>query len=340
MMTARGRAGFGGGVVVVALTSVVTSSAGCKPDLGEPISAISKTRILAVRGTPAEAKEGAAVTFDILAVDADGAIAAPAAMWAVCTKPRPPAETNSVAKACLTIDDQAGPSATFAGAITAPDPNDFNTDGACNIFGPAPPKSDPTARPRDPDITGGFYQPVRAALDPGDGSRIVSFDLERVQCPLANASMGVVDDFNKRYHPNNNPTLAATVAVTPDGGDRVDVPLAVPGSAVVPAAVSVAPGQHVALEASWPDGAVETFPVYDRQNVTLVDQREAMTVSWFVTAGQFDHDVTGVAGEDQTLTVPNSWTAPDDAKLVHFWVVLRDSRGGIDFAELAVNVAP
>jgi hypothetical protein len=329
-------------VVAVALAGVVTSSAGCKPDLGEPISAISKTRILAVRGTPPEAKEGAPVTFDVLAVDADGTIAAPQAMWAVCQEPRPPSETNSVAAACLTIEDQAGPSPTFQGAPTASDPNDPNTDGACNIFGPIQPKADPTARPRDPDITGGFYQPVRVAVPDSDGMRLFGFDLERVQCPLANAPVDLVIAFNNPetgYKSNKNPTLGS-VAVTPAGGDRVDVPLTVPGSAPAPAALTVAPDQHVALEVGWPEDAVETFLVYDRQAVTLVNQREAVTVSWFASDGQFDHDVTGIASEDPSLTVTNGWKAPDEAKLVHLWVVLRDSRGGIDFTELAVNVAP
>jgi len=339
-MTTRAQAGLA--LAVAPLAIALSALAGCKPDLGEPVSAISKTRILAVRGTPPEAKEGAPVTFYLLAVDADGTIVAPAALWAVCKEPRPPAETNSVSKACLTIDDQAGPAPTFQGAPTASDPNDPNTDGACNIFGPLRPKADPTARPRDPDITGGFYQPIRAALTAGDDVRLFAFDLERIQCRLANAPIEVANAFNNPdtgYQPNKNPVLGG-VGVTPDGGDRVDVPLTVPGSAPAPAALGVAPGQHVALEAAWPDDSAETFPVYDRQAVTLVQQREAMTVSWFTTDGQLDHDVTGLAGEDPALTVSNGWTAPGEARLVRFWVVLRDSRGGIDFAELAIDVTP
>jgi hypothetical protein len=199
-----------------------------------------------------------------------------------------------------------------------------------------------TARPRDPDITGGFYQPVRATLTGADGVRLIAFDLERIQCRLANAPVEIAIVFNNPdtgYQPNQNPTLG-TLAVTPDGGARVDVPLTVPGTAPATAAATVSPGQHVTLEAGWPDGAVETFPVYDLQSVSLVQQREAMAVSWFATDGQFDHDVTGRAEEDPALTVTNGWKAPDEAKLVRFWVVLRDDRGGVDFTELALDVSP
>ena len=63
----------------LAALALALVSAACAPDLGAPISVIGGPRILAVRGTPAEAKEGAAVTYDLLAVDVNGTIASPAA---------------------------------------------------------------------------------------------------------------------------------------------------------------------------------------------------------------------------------------------------------------------
>ena len=62
----------------VTLAGVMGTLAGCKPDLGAPISLIQGPRLLAVRGTPPEAKEGAPVSYDLLAVDVGGTIAAPA----------------------------------------------------------------------------------------------------------------------------------------------------------------------------------------------------------------------------------------------------------------------
>jgi hypothetical protein len=325
----------------------------CKPDLGAPISLVDKPRILAVRGTPPEAKEGADVTYDLLAVDVPGTLVDPAATWAVCKLPRPPSESNSVSAACLGIADDGGPAPSFTAPVTAADPNDQKTTGACSIFGPQRPPLDPTARPRDPDITGGFYQPVRATLPGPDGNPIRAFDLQRIQCRLANAPIDVAAQFNNPfdpstnpngYTPNQNPTLAQ-VTLTPEGGAPTVLTPVVPGTPPPPPA-SVAAGGKVTFEASWAGEVAETFTVYDIRTVTLVPQREAIRVAWFATAGTFDHDVTGRDDDDPALSTTNVWQVPGTSEVpgtpgpVHVWLVLRDSRGGVDFAEFLLDVTP
>lgn len=57
----------------------------------------------------------------------------------------------------------------------------------------------------------------------------------------------------------------------------------------------------------------------------------AMRVSWFATGGTFDADKTGRAEDDPATTSDNLWTAPSPG-VVHLWIVLRDSRGGVDWA--------
>ncbi len=327
--------------------AMAAAAGGCKPDLGAPISLVEGPRILAVRGTPPEAKEGAAVTYDLLAVDAAGTTAAPQATWAMCQLPRPPSESNSVSAACLGVADQGGPSPTFTAPITAADPNDNTTTGACSIFGPLRPPLDPTARPRDPDVTGGFYEPVRVTLAGPGGDPLLAFDLQRIQCRLANAPSDVANQFNNPYDaamnpngypPNTNPALAG-VTVAAAGG--APTPLApVTPDMPSPAAASIAPGQRVTLSASWNAEIAETFPVYDIRTVTLVPQREALRVSWFATAGELDHDVTGRDADDPTLSTDNDWVAPQQAGTVHLWLVLRDSRGGVDFGEFLLDVTP
>jgi hypothetical protein len=347
---------------VAMLAAPIGGTAACKPDLGAPISVVDGPRILAVRGTPPEAKEGASVTYDLLAVDVGGTLAAPPASWAVCKLPRPPSETNSVSAACRTVpDDDPGPSATFTAPVTAADPADQTTTGACSIFGPLRPPLDPMARSRDPDVTGGFYQPVRATLPAGgvgggggggggvvvDGGLIRAFDLQRIQCRLANAPIDVAAQFNNPYDPasnpngyspNQNPRLAQ-LTLTPPGAAPTSLAPVVPGQPA-PAATPVAPGQRVTLEASWNAEIAESFPVYDLRTATLTPQREALRVSWFATGGVFDHDVTGREAEDATLSTTNQWVAPEGAGAIHLWLVLRDSRGGVDFAEFALEVAP
>ena len=335
-------------VSLIAAAALALAGAACEPDLGAPISLVGGPRILAVRGNPPEAKEGATVTYDLLAVDADGTMPMPAASWVVCTAPRPPSENSAVATACLSVADTAGPSPTFQAPVTAADPNDQTTIGACSIFGPLRPPLDPNARPRDPDVTGGFYEPVRATIPrAGGGDPVLAFDLERIQCRLANAPIDIANQFNNPYSamtnpngyvPNNNPALAqVTIAI---GGAAPSVLSPIVAGMPAPAAPAIAPGQRVSLESSWSADAVETFPVYDIRNVALNQQREAMRVSWFATAGVFDHDVTGRAADDPALTADNDWVAPATAGAVHLWLVLRDSRGGVDFAEYELDVSP
>ena len=326
---------------------VALAAAACKPDLGAPISLIQGPRILAVRGTPPEAKEGAAVSYDLLAVDVAGTTAAPPASWAVCKEPRPPSESNSVSVACLSIPDDSGPSPTFAAPITAANPDDPKSTGACSIFGPLRPPLDPTARPRDPDVTGGFFQPVRVTLPAPDGGVLRAFDLERIQCRLASAPIDVAAQFNNPYDaatnpdgytPNQNPLLAQLTVAGAGASPAALAPI-LPGMAPM-AVVTVSPGQPVTLEASWNAEAAESFPVYDLRSVALIPQRETLRVSWFATGGVFEHDVTGQGDGDGALSTANRWTAPEAAATVHLWLVLRDSRGGIDFAEYALAVAP
>jgi hypothetical protein len=333
--------------LAAAVAALALSSAACEPDLGAPISVIGGPRILAVRGTPAEAKEGAQVTYDLLAVDVNGTIAAPAATWTVCTAPRPPSENSAVATACFGLADTAGPSPTFQAPVTAADPNDPMTIGACSIFGPLRPPLDPNARPRDPDITGGFYEPVRATLlSPNGGAPLLGFDLERIQCRLANAPSDVANQFNNPYDPvmnpngytpNGNPSLAQLTWSV--GGAAASVLSPIAAGMPAPAAPAIAPGQHVSLEASWSTESVETFSVYSVQTGSLSPQREAMRVSWFATAGELEHDVSGRAADDAALTADNDWVAPATAGPVRLWLVLRDTRGGVDFAEYELDVS-
>jgi len=188
---------------------------------------------------------------------------------------------------------------------------------------------------------------VRATLQAPDGSPIRAFDLQRIQCRLANAPIEVAAQFNNPYNPmtnpngytpNQNPTLAQ-VTLAPDGGAAAALS-PVTAAMPAPAPASVTPGQKVTFEASWSAQAAETFPVYDIRTVTLVAQREALRVSWFATAGVFDHDVTGRDAEDPALSTANGWQAPATAGPVHLWLVLRDSRGGVDFGEFLLDVTP
>ncbi|MGD0838088.1 MAG: hypothetical protein ABSB49_15725, partial [Polyangia bacterium] len=328
-------------ILIIAFV-VVGIGAACEPQVGAPISQVSGPAILAIKSTPAEVNPttGAAVAFEALAVDASGRVPALDAdisapmLWAVCNQSKPPTDNNSVSTACLdtsALPGVAGPSLTTYSAPMA--------TNACALFGPSvPPPVDgqPSISPRAPDVTGGYYQPVRTelivppALDRvgmSTADSLMAFQMQRISCGLANAPGNISNIYNQEYQPNNNPVLT-TLTVTPPGAAALDIPAApTPGSPI-----SVASGQVIALTANWSPASVESYPVLNLLTQELETVLESMRVSWYVTGGSFEHDVTGQDEEGtpvQTST-PNTWTA-GGAGLVHMWLVLHDARGGTDF---------
>ena len=284
---------------------------GCLPDPGAPASLLISPRLLAVRADPPETKPGAAVTYEALVIDADGTRAETSVRWAFCASPKPLTETNSVSSACL---DDAGvrPIAGNGASITATTPDD-----ACALFGPDTPPGD--FRPRDADVTGGFYQPVRI-----EALGLVAFDRQRVTCNLPNAPVDAAIELQQRYHANANPALTPLVA-------RVD------GALV--ALEDIPAGAHVYFEVGWGEGDAEAYPMFDPGAQRIVDRREALRVAWFATAGKLAAEVTGRSESELEVSTENTWDAPSTPGTTKLWLVLRDSRGGVDFAsyEVAVN---
>jgi len=80
--------------------------------------------------------------------------------------------------------------------------------------------------------------------------------------------------------------------------------------------------------------------VFNLVTQTLDMHRESLSVSWFATDGSFAHDRTGRDETEQDLTTDDVWTAPTTSGVVYVFVLLRDIRGGVDFAEAAVMVGP
>ncbi len=279
----------------------------CRPELGDRESLVTRTRVLAVRGEPPEAKPGEIVSWTLLVASPSGPLPTPVASWAFCSTPKLLTENGAASAACL--HDAVRPLAEGPPAIEAAIPVD-----TCALFGPQVTSAD--LRPRDPDVTGGFYQPVRVTVFDHDEPE-VAFGLERIGCALANAAADVTTDFAARYVPNANPELGPLEA-TLDGA-----PLSLDA---IPA------GATIRLRASWPAAAAERYVVYDLASRALAEHRETMRVSWFATAGSFESDRTGRSEDELETSTDNTWTAPSEARTVHLFVVLRDARGGVAFA--------
>jgi hypothetical protein len=293
--------------------------AGCKPDLGSPPSLVTEPRIIAVRQEPPEVAPGASVVAEVFAVAPGGRVipAADGAVWDLCVAPKPPSENNVVSHDCATGSGLQPAGSGPMVMLTIP-------PTACALHGPDTPPTragEPPLRPRDADVTGGYYQPVSVRL-PASGDQ--AFALERLRCNLPGVSADVAQDFSKRYVANRNPTIAA---LTVDGK---------PVEGTAPAAVAA--GARATFTLSWPPGAREPFPLFDVARRELVDHVEELTASWFVTAGAIEHDRTGRGEAEPETTVTNVWTAPLTPGLVRLWVVLRDNRGGSAVAEYSVQV--
>lgn len=294
------------------LTAAACLLCACAPDLGASGSLIASATIVAVRADPAEAKPGAAVTFTALVASPSASVGSPQIVWDFCSAPRPLTTDDVVSPACV-----EGTSLVAAGqgaSITANTPVD-----GCSLFGP-----DTAAeglRPVDPDATGGYYQPLIAELPRSD----TTVDLVRITCDLAGASAATVTAFAAAYVPNANPQLLPLTATI--GGAPASL-------------ASVPAGGRVKLEASWPSASAQTYAYYDAASDTITMQREALSVAWYSSAGALDSESTGRAAGDLATTSDNGYTAPSAAGIVHLWIVLRDSRGGVDFATYQLDVTP
>lgn len=277
----------------------------CASTLDDLSAYVDEPRVLAVNVEPAEVSAGERVRFTALYADASGTLSSGELDWSFCTVPRPLAELGSINRSCLDPDstDLASIGSGLTVETTVP------TD-ACSLFGPNPPppqEGEAAGRPADPDVTGGYYQPALAF----DGKQPTLAPV-RVRCGLANVTQETYVAWNSSYLSNTSPL------------PTLDVP-------------PYSPGETVDLQVSWPEcadgacGGAETYVVYDPDNKSLLQRREAISVTWYATGGSFAVARNGRSGDDTETSFTNTWTAPSSGE-ASIWVVLRDERGGVGFA--------
>jgi Rrf2 family protein len=252
-------------------------SAGCVPKIEDDLSAIGKPRVLAVRAAadceadrcPAEIDPTgpSRAKFEALVATSDGA-AQPELVWNRCDEPKPLTELGPVSPKCLSRNPDPDV-ALFIGSGLRVNQVDI-PDEACRFFGPdAPPptKDGPGGRPTDPDLSGGFYQPVVAFL--GDEPSLGAL---RLDCAPDNV------EYRARYRANENPAIDSLTI-----GTTVVSP--------IPESTQVAPGKHVTFQANWAScprttvpgtqgcTGAETYAWSDPAARAIVDRRESIRVS-------------------------------------------------------------
>ncbi len=293
-----------------ALALALALAHACRPGFDEAPGLVDGPRLLAVVAEPAEARPGQAVALRPFVAAPEGH-AAGEMRWSFCQSPKPPADDNVVGLACLL--EPGLPLAWDGDLARGALPPD-----ACARFGPDPPPGD--ARPRDPDPTGGFFQPVivRAFGE-------VWAHSQRVACSLPAAPADVAREFSARYRPNRNPAPPSLEA-------RI-------GEAILPWDALPPGARWVELRARWSPDDAETYPWWDPTARALRDRRESMRVAWFVSGGRLDTAATGRDENDPLTESVNGWRAPATPGPQTLWVVLGDARGGTAVAQVRARFA-
>ena len=167
------------------------------------------------------------------------------------------------------------------------------------------------AIPTRPAASTSRCAPTSRAHRPPSRSRASS-----ATCP--NASADAATAFAKAYKLNQNPTL---------------LPLTATMNGAPVALVAIPAGARVTLEASWP--AVLGRDVRLLRPVVAVGRRRSARrcrSPGTRAAARFDTESTGRASDDDGHHERRRVGRARRRETTHVWVVLRDSRGGVDFA--------
>jgi hypothetical protein len=306
---------------------------------------VNALRILAVGSQPPEAAPGASVYYAALVVGDQADQAKGSIDWAFCNQQKPLSELNDVDAYCFAFN-----TSYLSEFGNGPNAQGSLPSTGCALFGPDVPPAMPMmppGRPADPDLTGGYYQPVRLILQYGD-QLVLSAQESRIICGLPGASSDVLAQFKMQYTPNNNPVIAGYGALLPN--EHAPCPNGAEPTpdgnclAQIGQGGSLPVGGTYTLRVFWrpcPSAngcGAEAYAYYDPGTQTVTTRHEAMSVAWYATDGSFASDTTGRTEGDLTPYLDNTWTAPTTAETVTFWAVLRDNRGGVTWQEFSLGL--
>jgi hypothetical protein len=333
---------------------LVALSAGCVPDFETDLSALRAPRLLAIASNPAETQGKKPVTLSALVAVPEGETPSEVD-WTLCLSRKPLTELGPVNPLCLQADDGSGAVASLGRGERV---DALLDQDVCKLFGPLRPAAkagEPAGRPVDPDVTGGFYQPVVASLD-----GVPSLGSIRIDCDPANLNRDDALSFRAQYRANENPKLSS-LSISRAGAtdvmlaeDDVSTPTLVQAGSVVsfragwdecPTVPSCGDGLCMANEDSsncaedcttgMAHGCTgsEDYVWYNRETYRVEPRREGISVAWYASKGSFEHEQTGLdeqqAGSRRATS--NRWRVGSAAGSATVWVVVRDTRGGVSW---------
>jgi hypothetical protein len=336
-------------------------AASCVPKVDDDLSTVAAPRILAVRATPAEVAAQKSTVLEVLVAAPDN-VTIPTIEWQACEDRKPLTELGPVNPSCLELvpggDDTHIPLGSGTSAELTP------SREVCSLFGPTapPPKAGEAkgGRAVDPDVTGGFYQPVVAFLD-----GVPTLGTVRLDCGLPTAPRDAIVAYNSQHRANNNAEISVltlvdgkTESALPDDDDAAPMPVGAGRTVTLRAEWAACPRKPECGDGVCSEGedtstcsddcttpvfctGAETYAYYDTGKRQVIPRREGIVVAWYATEGDFGERLTGVAESDpDTTSTETRWTAPTRAGTVDSWAVIRDDRGGISWRHYRLAVAP
>lgn len=336
--------------LLVATSLPLLSSSGCVPEFDTDLSQVGEVRVLAIAATPAEAAPRQMVQLDALVVGPEGE-PTPSLDFRVCLARKPLTELGAVSPECLAPRPASGAVQELPAGRAA----EFVLDqDVCKVFGPLRPPpmaGEPAGRPVDPDITGGFYQPIVGSL--GDAFTLGTV---RIGCDPANVNRDQALEYKQLYRANEAPRIASvTLAGDALAEDAVtELPLG-PAPLRVdwdPCPTESACGDGLctaredkmtcAEDCTIPKGCTgaEPYVWYDRENTRVAPRHEGISVAWYTSNGRFDDEQTGLdeAEAQSRHDTQNVWH-PARSGPATVWLVIRDTRGGLTWKTLRFTVS-
>jgi hypothetical protein len=341
------------------LTAFAGLQAACVPEFGADLSELRAPRLLAISASPAETQARKQTTLTALVAAPPGrSVDSPS--WKLCLARKPLTELGPVNPDCLEPDPSPETALDLGSGPSVVATLDADV---CQLFGPVRPSAMPgeaAGRPVDPDVTGGFYQPIAAHLDDE-----VSLGAIRIDCDPANIDRDQAVLFRQQYRVNENPRVSSLEIVSGDSTTAIDAD----GRPKIKA------GSSLSLRANWlgcPSESVcgdqyctanedatncaedctageahgcpgpEQYAWYDREKQQVTSRREAMTVAWYASSGHFDNEQTGREESEASSnqSSDNVWRVGEKSGDATLWVVVRDSRGGQSWEIRQFEVTP
>ena len=253
-------------------------------------------------GLVSEIASGGQVQLSVISPAIDGVTTT--YQWAICTDPPPPG-TADVNDDCLKDD-----TASFLIPVTQ-----LSSDTSKAII--TWPAGESMATLGVPDVSGGFYLPVRIRATAGS-QRVDTVYGVRLTLP--------------ELPPNHNPTITNCEHVdAPLDASPMDVTeLSTDKSKPTPVQAGTEPVIRLLLSSD----SYETFPELTGTppNTMITTETEEPRFLWYASAGELSQDTTGMAQPDTKLRLDHD-RMPSVGQLIDLWVVVHDDRSGTAFTE-------